>query len=564
MSTEHTPPILAAMQQVLQDTCPEQYPLVEPFLTELYYAEEAGHTCITLTPQEQARAVQANPIVGSKKYPDTPLVLWHNKLFFARLFKQEQFLAQWLQQHQDNLSLPDQQTLSNIQNILNKLACQGLHEAQLQAVALSLIRPFLLICGGPGTGKTTTVASILLLLSSVLNSKPLRIALAAPTGKAAARMTQALHYALTQTTLPIPKQLEELSAQTLHRLLGIHPITAQARFHPQSPLPFDVIVVDEASMLDLPLLVQLFQAIKSGARLIFLGDPDQLPAIGAGAFVHELSSFDQIPDETSNFLAQLLPENRPILQLGDTESNGWATHLTTSHRFKSDSAIGQLAKAVKEQQTEAVKQLLTQHPALHIESDNNQLFEQLYQATHNYWHAVEQNNPADVFQTITQLMVLAPLRFQCEQFNSQYILFLQRKRRQKGQWFAGLPVMVMENDYQLSLFNGDIGVILLNQHQKLAAFFESTDGFREIPLSRLPHHEPAFAITVHKSQGSEYEHVWLMMPKEEHPLFSRALFYTAVTRAKTAFMLWGDKEQVDYVMQNTMYRQSALKLFLND
>ncbi len=563
MSTEHTPPILAAMQQVLQDTCPEQYPLVESFISALYYAEEAGHTCITLTPQEQARAVQANPIVGSKNNPNTPLILWHNKLFFARLFKQEQFLAQWLQQHQSNLPLPDQQTLSSIQNILNKLAGQGLHEAQLQAVALSVIRPFLLICGGPGTGKTTTVASILLLLTSVLSSKTLRIALAAPTGKAAARMTQALHHALNQTTLPVPNQLADLSAQTLHRLLGIHPITGSARFHPQSPLPFDVIVVDEASMLDLPLLVQLFQAMKSGARLIFLGDPDQLPAIGAGAFVHELSTFDQLSDKTSDFLTQILPENRPILQLGQTDTDGWATHLTTSHRFKSDSAIGQLAKAVKAQQTETVKTLLTQNPFLRIETDYNQIFEQLYQTTQPYWQAVEQNNLSEVFKTISQLMVLAPLRFQCTQFNEHYIPFLQRKRRQKGQWFAGLPVMVMENDYQLNLFNGDIGVILLNPHQKLAVFFESTDGFREIPLSRLPHHEPAFAITVHKSQGSEYENVWLIMPKEEHPLFSRSLLYTAITRAKQSFTLWGDEQQIDYVMQNTMYRQSALKLFLN-
>ena len=159
-------------------------------------------------------------------------------------------------------------------------------------------------------------------------------------------------------------------------------------------------------------------------------------------------------------------------------------------------------------------------------------------------------------------MILAPLRYQCTQFNEQYIPFLRRKRHQKEQWFAGLPIMVVENDYQLNLFNGDIGVVLFNQHQKLAAFFESADGFREIPLSRLPHHEPAFAITVHKSQGSEYESVWLLMPKEEHPLFSRSLFYTAITRAKTAFTLWGDKQQIDFVLQNTQHRQSALKYFL--
>ncbi len=562
MSTEHTPPILTAMQQVLQDTCPEQYPMVESLLSALYYAEEAGHTCVTLTPQEQARAIQAKPIVGSQNHPDAPLILWQNKLFFARLFRQEQFLAQWLQQHQDNLPFPDEQLLPSIQATVTKLAKQGLHEAQLQAVILSLIRPFLLICGGPGTGKTTTVASILLLLCSVYTSKPLRIALAAPTGKAAARMTQALHHALSHTTLAVPDRLSNLSAQTLHRLLGIHPITAKARFHPQSPLPFDIIVVDEASMLDLPMLVQLFQAIKSSARLIFLGDPDQLPAIGAGAFVHELSAFDQLSNQTSDFLSQLLPDSRPILQLGQTNTDGWVTHLTASHRFKSDSAIGQLALAVKAQQTERVKTLLAQNPTLRIESDYSQLFEQLYQATQPYWQAVEQNDISAAFRAMSQLMILAPLRYQCTQFNEQYIPFLRRKRHQKEQWFAGLPIMVVENDYQLNLFNGDIGVVLFNQHQKLAAFFESADGFREIPLSRLPHHEPAFAITVHKSQGSEYESVWLLMPKEEHPLFSRSLFYTAITRAKTAFTLWGDKQQIDFVLQNTQHRQSALKYFL--
>ena len=552
---ELPPPVLAAMQRVLQKTCPQESPVVAPFISQLYYAEQAGHIYIDLDSKAQKILAEAPTIVGNGS-KETPLILWHNKLFFARLFRQEQYLGKWLDRRNSPLFFLDEQSIKHAQDLLTQFTQQGLHENQLQAIALSLLKRFLLICGGPGTGKTTTVARILVLLSTASDQPFLQIALAAPTGKAAARMTEALHVTLAHSdNHPL---LQNIAGQTLHRLLGIHPITGLPRYHLTQSLPYDVIIVDEASMLDLPLLMHLFAAVKEGARLILLGDPNQLPAIGAGAFVRQLASSDQLSETTANLLTQLLPQSRPQLSLGEVARDGFAVTLSFSHRFGQDSAIGQLADAIKQQQANRACLLLQEQASLQLIPDRTPIYAQFYQQSQAYWIAVAQNNIPLAFQAFKQLIVLAALKYQSEQFNAQYIRYLQGKKHRGETWFVGLPILITENDYQQDLFNGDIGLVLTNEQGQLAAYFESANGLREVALGRLPNFEPAFAITVHKSQGSEYEAVWLLAPEQEHTLFSRSLLYTALTRAKQSFTFWGNESQVRYALNNSAHRKSAL------
>lgn len=563
VTADARPPVLQAIEETLEAIAPEAFSIVAPFIARLYYAEQAGDTYINIDEKAHAIICKASPIVSQNQEETAPLILWQKKLFFSRLFKQEQFLAQWLSQRNTRFSLDDNEQ-NQAQNILKKFATEGLHEHQLQAIALSLLHSFLLICGGPGTGKTTTVGAVLSLLCNLRTQSLPRIALAAPTGKAASRMTEALENVLNKIPLSDTKDyLLTIKGQTLHRLLGINPLSSIPRFGMSSPLPYDIIIIDEASMLDLPMLTQLFAAVKKNARLILLGDPEQLPAIGAGNFVRQLSYLTSLSDDTIQILNQLLPQSRPSFTLGSAQ-DGYTTVLSYSHRFNQNSAIGQLAMAINEQDAKKAISLLQQQPLLALNQETQTLYQQFYQKTKNYWQAVEENNIGHVFYELKKLVVLTALKYQSETFNEGYIQYLYHKHHNAEEWFAGLPVMVTENDYQQNLFNGDIGIVMKNKQNHLCVFFESNNEFREIPLSRLPHFEPAFAITVHKSQGSEYEQVWLLAPEKEHVLFSRALFYTAVTRAKNAFTYWGEEAQIIYALKNTANRKSALGYLIND
>ncbi|WP_434779421.1 exodeoxyribonuclease V subunit alpha [Neisseria sp. Ec49-e6-T10] len=559
------PHVLKAINWALKHLAPQIFPIVEPYVEALFFAEENGHTYIELTNEDVIKLKKAYPIVAEGQ-ESTPLVLWQNKLFFARLYLFEKQLAGYVSdclKTQNTLFLPDQNACKQAQHILTKLFQNDFNEQQQQAVALALFKKLLLINGGPGTGKTTTVAKLLTALILLQSSNDLSIALAAPTGKAAARMTQALHQALIRLDHSIVQEkLGQLTAQTVHRLLGIHPITAQPTYHHKQSMPFDVIVIDEASMLDLPMLSKLFCAVKPEATLILLGDKNQLPSIGAGAFIKQLSTLSQADHKTNNLLVQLLPN----YTVSDAQhSVGMAAiTLKQSHRFDHNSAIGQLAQAINQQNNQLVQKLFIEEEKLALIEQSTSKYTKFYQNTSAYWQAVTKEDIPQVFNQYSKLMVLTVLKHQAEEFNQQYVHFLRTKKHHKGEpFFAGLPIMVTQNDYQLGLFNGDVGIILPDYTNKLVAYFEEANGFRKIPLSQLPLFDPAFAITVHKSQGSEYENVWLIGTPEPHLLFSNALLYTALTRAKASFILWAKAKVLNSAVSHVQDRRSALSFFWN-
>ena len=548
--------------------------IAEPYVLRLFAALQDGHSYIRLTDDEAEQLALAENIIG--RQGGMPLVMQGRRLFLGRMWQLERDLAAEI----CRLAHPSAKKvdwMQAAQNLHSWFADKG-SEGQRDAAALALLQSFMLITGGPGTGKTTTVAKLLGLICS--NSRQLpRIALAAPTGKAAAHMARALHRALDGFSLPekIYSHLVRLEGQTVHRLLELRPPQMQSAYNRWRPLPYYVLVVDEASMLDTSLLLQLLRAVPDGCRVIFLGDEHQLPSVGAGAVLAALSQDTVLSSETAGKLAEYLPEHGFLV---DDEKavplSQNSARLTVSHRFGADSGIGCLARAVIAKDAESAwAQFGRFSQELEVmQADVKKQAELLYQRHEKYWQAVDSGNVALAYGHAADVAVLAAWRKDAEIFNETYCRHLQRFGRatEETPWFAGQIIMVTRNDYIQDLFNGDIGLIMPDAASAngLAAYFPDIEGFRKTAVSRLPAHETAFAMTVHKSQGSEYREVWLVPPSvasayDEDSLsgLNNALLYTGITRARKRFVFFGSKQEMTAAVETVRIRRTALYDMVN-
>ena len=558
----------------LQRFAPAEAGIAEPYVLRLFAALQDGHSYIRLTDDEAEQLASAENIVG--RQGGMPLVMQGRRLFLGRMWQLERDLAAEI----CRLAHPSAEKvdwMQAAQNLHSWFADKG-SEGQRDAAALALLQSFMLITGGPGTGKTTTVAKLLGLICS--NSRQLpRIALAAPTGKAAAHMARALHRALDGFSLPekIYSHLVRLEGQTVHRLLELRPPQMQSAYNRWRPLPYDALVVDEASMLDTSLLLQLLRAVPDGCRVIFLGDEHQLPSVGAGAVLAALSQDTVLSSETAGKLAEYLPEHGFLV---DDEKavplSQNSARLTVSHRFGADSGIGCLARAVIAKDAESAWVQFGRFPQeLEVmQADVKKQAELFYQRHEKYWQAVDSGNVALAYGHAADVAVLAAWRKDAEIFNETYCRHLQRFGRatEETPWFAGQIIMVTRNDYIQDLFNGDIGLIMPDtvSANGLTAYFPDMEGFRKTAVSRLPAHETAFAMTVHKSQGSEYREVWLVPPSvasvhDEDSLsgLNNALLYTGITRARKRFVFFGSKQEMTAAVETVRIRRTALYDMVN-
>ena len=462
-----------------------------------------------------------------------PMVIENGRLYLERYWNYERIMANELRQR----AVIDSDKLSaELLHYLDILFPSEEALLQKQAAFGAFSRSLSIISGGPGTGKTTTAAKIIFL--KLLQNPKLRIVLTAPTGKAAARMMEAVASArleikkilstgsakLKQEVMETLVSMENITNMTLHRLLGISYSSVHPRHNKENPLPYDLVIIDEASMIDSAMMSKLLLALDSATSCIILGDKDQLSSVEAGAVFFDICE--------------------SAINHGVLENN--VTVLEKSWRFEKRKGIGALSTAVNHSAGigEIKKIFESNSPESGIELISYKTFDDLlplFEKGFGQFILCDDNNEA--INLMNSFIVLSPVReteYGVKGLNIKIEMLLERAgllKRDKDM-YVNRPIMITKNDYQLNLFNGDIGLVRETETGERRVFFTGKDGTtRNIIPSLLPEHETAFAMTVHKSQGSEFNDVLFILPEQNMPILTKEVLYTGITRAKNKVIL---------------------------
>jgi len=571
---------------------------------------------------------------------ETPLVLSGTRVYLRRYWRYEQNVCNAIRERiagdeaaQRPLPLDPATLRSTLDALFPRQngAAAVRSDWQKIACALAAKSAFSIVTGGPGTGKTTTVVKLLALLQAQAlaaehDARPLRIRLAAPTGKAAARLNESIAGAVARLPLDAFPHGEAIRdaipvvVTTLHRLLGTVPNSRRFRHHAGNPLSLDVLVIDEASMVDLEMMNAVLAALPRDARIVLLGDKDQLASVEAGAVLGELCRRAAAAHYTPETQAWLEAASGERIDTSFVDDAGGALDqavamLRESHRFLATSGIGKLADAVNDGDPKQIAAVWAKGyddivfvdcaergdallKALAIDGEvplvtgvTGDLFaaqtgEQRYGYRH-YLQTLRKVRPSldaddDAFDTWARAVLAAHGEFQLlcalrrgpwgiEGLNKRIARMLQEEEliniNGHAEWYLGRPVLVTQNDYELGLMNGDIGITLAlpgsDGAWSLRVAFATSDGtgrIRWVLPSRLQAVETVFALTVHKSQGSEFTHAALVLPDKVSPVLTRELVYTGITRARKFLTLAsaGGKAVVDQAVKARVLRASGL------
>jgi exodeoxyribonuclease V alpha subunit len=616
-----------------QDSCLNLDGFYQPFLpfyrfdsTPVLMSILAASSCVSIV-EEQSSNQTYDGVVGSDTRSDAgasaapqnkPLILQGHELYMQRYWQYEVQLAEKINSMTGRTStldiaqgrallaqlfvtapdaVGDERDLTDVNRKSGHGQVQREPEIDWQKVAVCLAasQSVSVITGGPGTGKTTTVIRLMALLQGLARhkGKKLQIKLAAPTGKAAARLSQSISAAMDKLPDALKPDLPN-QCSTIHRLLGSIPNSPYFRFNQQHPLHVDVLIVDEASMVDLPLMSKLFAALPSHAKIVLLGDKDQLASVEAGSVLSDICSaaldfsptvYNQPPpysDEALGVVKDLCqielnintPNKAPI-------SNSLAL-LHKSYRFSENSGIGRLARAINLGRLANAKALFSDdvYPDVvwQTNDDPKALVSRLLPDYQRYFERVKQvcaqgtlsTQGIEVFALLQQQQVLCAQKeanWGVKQMNS----LIESELNKLGaielgrDFYIGRPVMLKQNDHSLGLFNGDIGIAMPDEENEglmKVWFVTEQNALRGVLPSRLPPHDTVYAMTIHKSQGSEFDHVYLCLPRIETRsqarLLSRELLYTGLTRAKKSFNLYSDEQALSISVARRCQRGSGL------
>jgi exodeoxyribonuclease V alpha subunit len=556
-----------------------------------------GHICLDLSAigseEEELPSYYQSLDIAIKNLPENklvtknaeekqPFVLHQNRLYLQRYFNYESKILDRIVGFVESEKASEPLRINELKQNKDFIATlftnnTGTVNWQLAAAISSYLNNFSIITGGPGTGKTTTVAKILAILFHL--NPNLKVGLAAPTGKASARMAESLKNAQLDVSESIKSKFQEIQPATLHRLLGYIPDSPYFKHNADNPLNFDVIIVDESSMIDAALFSKLLDAVDPQTRLILLGDKNQLASVEAGSLFgdlcmaqNELNIFNAerlslinsfIDEPSSQINKETRSSEHPLFQ--------HIIELQYSHRFNSKKGIGKFSSAIISNDKAKINEFIAQNADEQVLIDSNfeqTVFENFVAAYKEY---IAETDIQKALNKFNQLRVLCAIR-EGEQglyvTNKKIEQYLQNQGFLKidGEFYENRPIIMNSNNYDIGLFNGDIGIIRKDEQGVLKAFFEDSEGkLKQVLPGLLAGIETVFAMTIHKSQGSEFDKVLNLLPKNEGiNILTRELLYTGVTRAKKQVVLQATAKSILDASEAQVKRASGIShRFLN-
>lgn len=551
-----------------------------PYLYQLSLKMSEGHICIPINnipqlddqpyfehyPIKSFDEIAAPELIGSADDLLKPFIVHQGALYTQRYFKYESKIFSFLKactQQSSPTNLPF--TASTISSLFG----YNPHETNWQAVAAvnAMMHRFSIITGGPGTGKTTTIAKLLYLL--FLQNKDIKVAIAAPTGKASARMSESLQRAAHQFDEATQTFFKSLIPNTLHRLLGYIPNSIYYKHNTDYPLPYDVVIIDESSMVDVALFAKLVAAIGPDTKLILLGDKDQLASVEAGSIFGDICQAVNLNAFTPSHL-QLLNQytliNPNDEKFSKEQFSNHIVALQQSHRFTSDSGIGRFAKGIIESDSYILEEFLgLQDKAIHF--DQNYDADYITNFAKSYLNYIQTEDIFEALLAFNQIKILCAIKdgpTGLHQINKLVEQSLAHKQwiQPYQAFYEHKPIMITKNDYNLGLYNGDIGIIRKDQNGTLKAWFIENEAERRVKCvlpGFITQYDTVYAMTIHKSQGSEFDEVLMVLPDQYNPILTKELIYTGVTRAKNKVYIQSDKEIFLHACQQPVSRGSGLK-----
>ncbi|MDO4710146.1 MAG: exodeoxyribonuclease V subunit alpha [Pseudomonadota bacterium] len=527
---------------------------------EASLADAAGESALRIDDEALRSALAGMPLVSQGEGECKPFVLEGELFYLRRNFAHEVAVARLLSARlQEAGDMAESAQLPDVERLFPDPQDARV-AAQLAAVKAALGRSLFVLSGGPGTGKTTTVLRMLMAQWQARGGD-IRIRLAAPTGKAAQRISESLRAARAGDFAPewqaALAAVQNAEASTVHRLLGSRGLRGGWTQHGDEPLPVDVLVIDEASMLDLSMLRALLEALSPSARLILVGDAEQLDSVGTGSVLRDI-----------------------VQALGEGSKN----LVRLEHSFRADRALLPLIAAVRQGESGAFHSALAEAEpqARHLPLPSRAVLHERLAAwartIARQWQEdgtqlrIARGNHAEIarqLQSLRQQQLLCALRegeYGAQGANALLEEFLRQQYSghsawgEKKNWYPGRRIIITRNDAASGLWNGDVGLCLADENGQLRVWFESADGqARSIDIGALPPHQGAFAMTVHKAQGSEYAEVAVLLPPQpDHPLLTRQWFYTAISRAKQRLHIWGSSAAIDHAIDHPSERISGL------